>query len=111
MLALIAALLFQPFNPSLPVFGSGALTNLSLQCDGCMTNASAHVAWALAIPLAGRTVGGRKGMLIAGSVWIGASLLLEAFFHAPKHWGSDYPAEVRTDLLTRILPTLALFPF
>lgn len=99
-----------PSSPNLPVFGSGPVTNLS---DGrqALTNASAHVGWSLALPLAGRLVGGRAGMWIAGLSWLGYSLANETFYHAPSSPGPHYPAEVRTDLLTRIVPCAAVLLF
>jgi hypothetical protein len=92
-----------PTSPDLPVFGPGPVTNLS-QGGAALTNASAHVGWSLAFPLAGRVVGGRKGMWIAGLSWIAYSLANESFFHEPSHPGQGYPAEVRTDLISRIVP-------
>lgn len=96
-----------PSSPNLPVFGSGPLTNLG---DGrqALTNASAHLGWSLALPLAGRLVAGRKGMWIAGLSWLGYSLANEVFYHAPSNPGAHYPAEVRTDLMTRMVPCAAV---
>lgn len=80
------------------------ITNLCLpvsSCDGAWTNASAHAGWAVAIPLTGYTVDGRRGMYVAGLTWIGWTLLNEWQFHGPTPG-----PELRTDLLSRILPTL-----
>lgn len=96
-----------PSGPNLPVFGGGKFVNV-FDGDGAMTNASAHVAWSLAVPLAGQLVAGRKGLWTAGLSWIALSLTTETFFHAPAHPGPGYPAEVRADLLTRIVPCAAL---
>lgn len=101
---------------SLPVFGPGALTNVTCgepgrsedSCDRARTNASAHIAWALAVPAVGHAVGGRKGMRIAGAAWIVGSVLQEAFWHAPPVPDPGYPSEVRSDLISRIVPTLLL---
>jgi hypothetical protein len=90
-----------------PVFGPGPLTNLQAGNDGATTNASLHALWALAIPAAGRSIDGRRGALVCGGAWIAASLVGEAFFHAPENPGPGYTSEVRTDLLTKIVPTLA----
>jgi predicted alpha/beta-hydrolase family hydrolase len=106
-----AVVLALAVRASLPVFGPGPLTNLNCYprwsdrgCDAAWTNAAAHVGWSLAIPLLGKEVGGRRGLWIAGGAWIAASLLQEAFLHAPEHPGPGYPSEVRTDLLTRLVP-------
>jgi len=93
------------FKPSLPVFGGGEFVNFLGGDRDALTNASAHVAWSLAVPLAGQYVGGRKGLWIAGLAWMAVSLGQEAFFHAPPNPGRGYPAEVRADLLTRLVPT------
>jgi hypothetical protein len=97
------------FNPSLPVFGPGPLTNLG--DEGATSNAMAHIAWALAIPLLGEKIGGKKGKWIAGLTWIGLTLIQESFFHAPQNPGAAYPSEVRTDLITRIVPTIIVLSF
>lgn len=99
----------QPFNPSLPLFGSGPVTNLS--SAESYTNASAHIAWALAIPLLGEHYGGHKGKLYAGLSWIAFSIITESFFHAPQHTSDGYPSEVRTDLITKLVPTLLVLSF
>lgn len=93
-------------NPSLPVTGGGPAFNFN-QGDQAMTNALAHVGWAVAIPLVGEKLGGTKGKWIAGVGWIALTLVQESFFHAPRGpQNASYPSEVRTDLLTRIAPTL-----
>ncbi|MFL5272696.1 MAG: hypothetical protein ACJ79E_11610 [Anaeromyxobacteraceae bacterium] len=95
------------YNPGFPVFGGGKFVNI-FDSDAALTNASAHVGWALALPLAGKAIGGRKGLWIAGLSWMTATLAQEALFHAPANPGPGYPAEVRADLLTRLVPTMAL---
>lgn len=106
MIALIAAL-----SISLPIFGGGPATNVQCapwkdrDCDAAWTNASAHVAWSLAVPLVGERIGGRRGLWIAGGAWIAATLVQEAFFHP-----GDGPEE-RTDLLTRLVPCVVLLAF
>jgi hypothetical protein len=95
------------WNPHFPVFGGGDLLNV-FDDDAALTNASAHVAWAVAVPLAGKQIGGRKGLWIAGVSWMALSVVQEALFHAPVHPGSGYPAEVRTDLVTRLVPTAVI---
>ena len=121
-LALAALLVTGCMAPraAMPVFGPGPLTNLgscfgagadrnATACDRPATNAAAHVGWALAVPGLGHAIGGRKGMRIAGALWIAETLIGEAFFHAPPGaLGADYASEVRTDLISRILPTLIL---
>ncbi len=94
----------------MPVFGPGPTTNLSSGPEA-VSNASAHVAWALAVPLIGEKLGGKKGKWIAGLAWIGLALVQEAFFHTPENPGYDYPSEVRTDLLTKIVPTVLVLSF
>ncbi len=93
------------FNPSFPVFGGGKFVNI-FDDDAALTNASAHVAWALALPLAGEYIGGRKGLWIAGASWMALTVLQESLFHSPQHPGKGYPAEVRADLVTRLVPTM-----
>jgi hypothetical protein len=93
------------FNPSFPVFGGGKFVNI-FDSDAALTNASAHVAWSLAVPLAGEYVGGRKGLWIAGGTWMAVTVLQEALFHAPPRPGQGYPSEVRADLVTRLVPTM-----
>ena len=99
-----------PTAPNLPVFGGGKFVNV-FESDAALTNASAHVGWSIAVPLAGRVIGGRKGMWVAGLSWIGFSLATETFFHAPPNPGPGYPPEVRADLLTKILPCAAILAF
>lgn len=95
------------FNPSLPVFGDGPFLNLQQDGDARL-NAAMHVAWALAIPLIGERLWGSKGKWITGLSWIALTLIQESLFHAPKDGGPNYPSEVRTDLITRIVPTLVV---
>ena len=119
MRPLLAALLLTGcagIRPSLPVFGPGALVNVTCHepgrtedsCDRARTNASAHVAWAVAAPALGHVVAGRKGLIYGSLGWIGLVLAREAFFHAPLVPDPGYPSEVRTDLLTSLAPTLIL---
>ncbi len=92
------------FRPSFPLFGAGPLTNLGGGDNQALTNASAHIAWSLAIPLAGERIGGRKGLWIAGVSWIVLSIVQESLFHAPVNPGPGYAAEFRTDIITRVVP-------
>jgi len=92
-------------RPSLPVFGPGPAVNFLSGNGEALTNASAHVAWALAVPLVAEHFGGRKGLWIGGLSWIAVTVVQESLFHAPAKPGPGYPAEVRSDLLTRIVPT------
>ena len=96
------------FRPSLPVFGPGPAVNFKSGDNQALTNASAHVAWALAVPLVSEHFGGRKGLWIGGLSWIAVTVVQESLFHAPANPGPGYPAEVRSDLLTRIVPTAIL---
>jgi len=96
------------FRPSMPVFGPGPAVNFASGDNQALTNASAHVAWALAVPLVSEHFGGRKGLWIGGLSWIAATVVQESLFHAPANPGPGYPAEVRSDLLTRIVPTAIL---
>lgn len=99
-----SAIVAQPFNPNLQVFGGqGPFFNWGLN-DQAMTNASAHAAWSVMVPLAGHYIGGQKGMRWAGLGWGVVTLLEEGFFHAPKHPDPYYPSEVRTDLFTKLVP-------
>lgn len=93
------------FNPTLPITGPGPLFNFG-DGDIAITNALAHVGFALATPLLGEKIGGSKGKWIAGLSWIAVSVLQEWLLHAPESPGDHYPSEVRTDLFTRIVPTL-----
>jgi hypothetical protein len=95
------------FNPHFPVFGGGKFVNI-FESDAALTNASAHVAWSLAVPLLGEHLGGRKGLWVSGLSWIALSLTQEALFHAPPNPGAGYASEVRADLLTRIVPCATL---
>src|SRR5690349_7693814 len=52
-------------RPHLPIFGGGRFVTI-FDDDATITNASAHIGWALAVPLAGEQLGGRKGLWIAG---------------------------------------------
>ena len=102
--------MFSGFNPNLQVFGPGPFVNVFLN-DQAATNASAHLAWSTAIPLAGERIGGRKGLWIAGIGWLVLTLVGEGFFHAPVHPDPYYSSEVRTDLLTRCVPTVAILSY
>lgn len=97
-------------NPNLDVLGPGPVTNLR-QGGVAITNALAHTGWAIAIPLIGEKVGGKKGKWIAGLSWIALSLIQESLFHAPNNPSQSYPSEVRTDLITRIVPTILVLIF
>ena len=96
------------FRPSLPLFGPGPAVNFLGGDHQAVTNASAHVAWSLAVPLVSQQLGGRKGLWIGGLSWIAATMLQESLFHAPPRPGPGYASEVRSDLLTRIVPTALL---
>jgi hypothetical protein len=74
--------------------------------EQAVTNASAHIGWALAVPLVGREVAGRKGLWIAGGAWMLGTIVQEAWFH--PHPPAGFGPEVRTDLVTRLGPTLVL---
>lgn len=87
----------------MPLTGGGPFLNIA-QSDQALTNASAHLGWSLAIGLGGWAIGGRQGLRAACGVWSGASLVGEAFFHAPPNPDPLYPSEVRTDLITKIVP-------
>jgi hypothetical protein len=95
-------------HAQLQVFGPGPATNLG--SDAANTNAIAHVGMALAIPLLGEHFFGRRGFWAAGLSWLGYSLLEEAFWHCPGGCplSPGYNAEVRTDLLSRVLPAAVL---
>lgn len=87
----------------MPLTGGGPLVNVG-RSDQALTNASAHIGWALAIGAAGYALGGRQGLRAACGAWSAASLVGEAFFHAPSNPDPYYPSEVRTDLITKIIP-------
>ena len=57
--------------------------------DRAVTNASAHLAWALAIPLAGHAVDGKRGALVAGATWIAWTLISIWFlYRVVKGWSN-----------------------
>ncbi len=95
-------------RPSLPVFGSGPAVNFLDGNNQALTNAAAHTGFSLAIPLLGEHFWGRKGLWIAGLSWMALSVAQESLFHAPPKPGAGYPAEVRSDLLTRLVPCATL---
>jgi hypothetical protein len=101
---------FCGFHPNLPITGSGPLTNLG-QGNEALTNAAAHVGWALAIPLLGEHFAGTKGKWVAGVSWIAFTLAWEGLIHSPANPSNGYPSEVRTDLITRIVPTVFVLTF
>jgi hypothetical protein len=91
---------------SLPVFAPGPLTNLG--GNEANMNASLHVLWGLAAGTVGYVIDGKKGLRWACGSWMAGSLVEETFFHAPPGpTPPGYPAEVRTDLLTRLAPCTA----
>jgi hypothetical protein len=96
------------FRPSFPVFGGGPMVNFLNGDNQALTNASAHVAWSLAVPAIGQMLWGRKGLWISGLSWIALTVVQESLFHAPSQPGLDYPSEVRSDLITRIVPCATL---
>lgn len=96
------------FRPSFPVFGSGSVVNFLNGDNQALTNASAHVAWSLAVPAVGQMLWGRKGLWISGLSWIALTVVQESLFHAPSQPGAGYPAEVRSDLITRLVPCATL---
>jgi hypothetical protein len=105
------------FNPYYPILGKGPLFNLGVGPPASqnqeVTDASAHVAWSLAVPLLGEHFWGKKGKQIAGWSWIGLNLIHEVFFHAvPQSVGSPtYPSQVRTDTVTLVVPALLVLCF
>ena len=74
--------------------------------DAEATNASAHAAWSIALPLAGYAVDGRRGLYIAGGAWLAYSLVNEFALHGPED-----SRERNLDLLSRILPCAAILLF
>jgi len=95
----------------LPVFGGGRFVNFLDGEDRALTNAAAHTGFSVAIPLFGEHFWGRKGLWIAGLSWMALSATQESLFHAPPNPGRGYPAEVRADLLTRLVPCATLLLF
>lgn len=91
----------------MPLTG-GPLFNVSLS-DQALTNASAHIAWSITVPLAGFVFDGRRGGCWASAGWIVETWISEGFFHAgPLSRGDKYYAsEVRTDLATKTALPLA----
>lgn len=63
------------------------------------TNFSAHVAWSLALPLAGSAVADKRGAFIAGGAWLTYSLVNEFVFHGPED-----ARERRLNLVSRLVP-------
>lgn len=88
------------------MFDRGPLTNLG--SDAANTNAASHVGWALALPLIGERCAGRKGLWAVGGAWLTFSLVSELWFHAPDGAGPSYVPEFRTDMISRLLPTMGL---
>jgi hypothetical protein len=70
------------------------------QSDTEATNFAAHVGWALALPLAGHAVDGKRGALIGGGVWLGYSLANEFLLHGPESG-----RERALNLVSRMVPT------
>lgn len=97
-------------NPSLPIFGEGSVINLRSGVTA-RDNAAYHIVLATAIPLVGLALGGNKGKWIAGLSWIALTLIQESVFHTPNSPSASYPSEVRTDLISRIVPTLLVLQF
>jgi hypothetical protein len=108
VIALVLALSIRlaPNPPSLDVFGSGPFTNIGGGDEQAWTNAVAHVWFGSMCPLAGYYVDGRRGLRIAAASCAGLVLLRETFFH-----GRTPGPEVRTDLVTGLLPPVALLAF
>jgi len=100
-LLLALALRLTPNPPSLDVFGPGPFTNLGSGSEQAATNAMAHVWFGLACPLALTRWAGlapwRAGLACGAMV-----VTRETFFH-----GSTPGPEVRTDLLSGLIPILA----
>jgi hypothetical protein len=96
------------FRPSFPVFGGGDFVNFTSGDNQAVTNAAAHVGFSLAIPLLGEHIWGRKGLWISGLSWMAFTLVHESMFHAPPNAGPGYAAEVRSDLITRLVPCATL---
>ena len=100
-LLLALALRLTPNPPSLDVFGPGPFTNLGSGSEQAATNAMAHVWFGLACPLALTRWAGfppwRAGLACGAMV-----VTRETFFH-----GSTPGPEVRTDLLSGLVPILA----
>ena len=106
-LALAPAKADLTLNPNLRVFGPGPFIN-AFENDQALTNASAHLGWSIAVPVLARHYGGHRAEYIAGGSWIVLTLVQESLFHAPLHPDPQYSSEVRTDLLTRIVPCAAI---
>jgi hypothetical protein len=98
---------FYEWQPNLQFWKPGPFWNVGSN-EEADTNASLHALWSVAVPLVGKHLGGKKGELIAGLSWIGLSLVNEAFFHAPQHPDAAYYSEMRADLITRLVPCLAI---
>lgn len=60
-----------------------ALSSL-FSSDAEAANFSAHAAWSVAVPLAGRAIDGRRGMWIAGGTWLAYSVANELLLHGPE---------------------------
>ena len=50
-------------------------------------------------------------MWVTGLSWMALTVVQESFFHAPANAGPGYPAEVRSDLITRLVPCATLLIF
>lgn len=90
-------------KPSFDVAGSGPVLNVFQGDQQADVNASAHIAWAIALPLAGEAIAGRKGLAWATGGWITFTLVSQIFFHP-----SAGP-ETRTRLVTMLVPATTVF--
>ncbi len=103
MTALLLALTLRltPNPPSLDVFGPGSFTNL--HSEQAWTNATAHVWFGTACPLAGYYFDGQRGLRVAAAGCAAFVLLRETFWH-----GRTPGPEVRTDLISGLVPIFAV---
>lgn len=96
---------------SLPVFSPGPFTNLGFdsRSDAANTNASLHALWSVGLGTFGYLMWGREGLRYVCAAWSADAVVSEAFFHAPPgELGPAYASEVRTDLMSKILPCVAM---
>lgn len=70
-------------------------------CDHAWTNASAHVAWSLAVPAVAELSCGKNCRRIASAGWILSAIAIEDLTHSKAR-----PDERRTDYVSKLLPCL-----
>jgi hypothetical protein len=76
---------------------------LNLTSDAAWTNASAHAAWAMAVPAVAQIACGDDCRRFASVAWLLAAFVVEDLTHQKAD-----ASERRTDLLSKVVPCVAL---